>query len=206
MDTRSCEGSDVENAGTAQKLHEYAGSEHSDRNREPRCRSPRSPIPFLVTECDRRDTATCAKKVFREGLNDSRVIALAAENVEVGVVRIVRKMAADQRRRNQLHHGITRNAAGAEIDDLALAEALHVDQLAQLNDVAADMVGISDQVGMAILKIDGGTQSPRLPFTHHFLGGNGSGYWGLGWKDCGLGIRRATHTVTHLSVKRVKKP
>jgi len=98
-------------------------------------------------------------------------------------------MAADQRARDQLHHGITRDAAGAEIDDLALAKTLHVDKLAQLYDIATDMVGISNQVGMAILEIDGGTQSPRLPLTHHFLGGNGSGYWGLGWKDRGLGFR-----------------
>jgi hypothetical protein len=154
-----------------------------------------APGPSLITERDRRGTATRAEKIFGERLDGSRVIALAAENVEVGVVRIVCKMAADQRSRDQLHHGITCDAAGAEIDDLALAKTLHVDELAQLNDIAADMVGISNQVGMAILEIDGGTKSPRLPFTHHVLGGNGSGYWGLGWKDRGLRIRQATHRV-----------
>ena len=156
-------------------------------------RGTAAPGPFLVTERDRRGTATRAEIVLGERLDGSRVIALAAENVEVGVVRIVCEMATDQRGRDQLHHGITSDAAGAEIDDLALAKTLHVDELAQLNDIAADMVGISNQVGMAILKIDGGTKSPRLPFTHHILGGNGSGYWGLGWKDRGLGVRQATH-------------
>lgn len=156
-------------------------------------RCPAAPGPFLVSERDRRGTATRAEKVFGERLNDSRVIALAAENVEVRVVRIVCKMAADQRGRDQLHHGITRDAAGAEFDDLTLAKTLHIDEFAQLNDIAADMVGISNQVGMTILEVDGSTQSPRLPVTHHFLGGNGSGYWGLGWKDRGLGIRQATH-------------
>ena len=70
-----------------------------------------APGPLLVAERDRRGTATRAKKSFREGLDDGRVIALAAENVEVGVVRIVRKMAADQRSRDQLHHGIAGDAA-----------------------------------------------------------------------------------------------
>jgi len=66
------------------------------------------------------------------------------------------------------------------------------------------MVGISNQVGMTILEVDGGTESPRLPLTHHLLGGNGGSYWGLGWKDRGLGISRAIHRVVHLSVRRVK--
>src|SRR4029077_11138033 len=70
-----------------------------------------APGPFLVTECDRRGTSTRAEKVFGERLDNGRVIALAAENVEVGVVRIVRKMAADQRGRDQLHHGIAGDAA-----------------------------------------------------------------------------------------------
>lgn len=167
-------------------------------------RWPAAPGLFLVTERDRRGTATRAEKVLGERLDDGRVIALAAENVEVRVVRIVRKMAADQRGRDQLHHGVTRDAAGAEIDDLALAKTLHVNKLAELNDIAANMVGISNQIGMTILEVNGSTQSPRLPLTHHLLGGNGSSYWGLGWKDRGLGFRRATHTLVHLSVRRVK--
>ena len=65
-----------------------------------------APDPELVTERNRRGTATRAEKIFGEGLDDSRVITLAAEYVEVGVVRIVGKMAADERRRNQLHHRI----------------------------------------------------------------------------------------------------
>ena len=74
----------------------------------------------------------------------------------------------------------------AEINDLALTKTLHVDELTQLDDIATDMVGISNQVGMTILEVDGGTESPRLPLTHHLLGGNRGSYWGLGWKDRGL--------------------
>ena len=74
-------------------------------------RGAAAPGPLLVTERDRRRTATRAEKIFREPLDDCRVIALAAENIEVGVVRVVRKMAADQRGRDQLHHGIARDAA-----------------------------------------------------------------------------------------------
>src|SRR4029078_5629694 len=72
---------------------------------------PQLPVQILVTECDRRGTAMRAEKVFGECLDDGRVIALAAENVEVGIVRIIRKMAADQRGRDKLHHGIAGDAA-----------------------------------------------------------------------------------------------
>jgi hypothetical protein len=78
---------------------------------DPGSRGAAAPGPLLVAERDRRGTATRAEKVFGERLDDGRVIALAAENVEVGVVRVVRKMAADQRGRDQLHHGIAGDAA-----------------------------------------------------------------------------------------------
>ncbi len=70
-----------------------------------------APGIFLVTKCNGRGAATGAEKVFGERLNDGRVVTLATENVEVVVIRIVREMAADQRRRDQLHHGITGHAA-----------------------------------------------------------------------------------------------
>jgi hypothetical protein len=142
-------------------------------------RGTAAPGLFLIPERDCRCTATRAEEFFGERLDNGRVIALAAENVEVGVVRIVRKMAADQGGRDQLYHGIAGNAARAKIDDLALAKTLHIDKLTQLHNIAADMVGIADQVGVTILKIEGSTESPRLPLTHHFLGSNGSGYGGF---------------------------
>ena len=74
-------------------------------------RDTAAPGHFLVSERDRRGTATRAEKIFGERLDDGRVIALAAENVEIGIVRIVSKMAADQRGRDQLHHGIAGHAA-----------------------------------------------------------------------------------------------
>jgi len=69
-------------------------------------RATAAPDPKLVTERNRRGTATRAEEIFGEGLDDRRVITLAAEYIEIGVIRIVGKMAADQRRRDQLHHGI----------------------------------------------------------------------------------------------------
>ena len=74
-------------------------------------RGTATPGSLLVAERDRCGTAARAEKVLGERLDDGRVIALAAENIEVGVIRIVRKMAADQRRRNQLHHGIAGDPA-----------------------------------------------------------------------------------------------
>jgi hypothetical protein len=72
---------------------------------------PQPPVLILVTKSDRRGAATRAKKVFGECLDDGGVIALAAENVEVGIVRIIRKMAADQRGRDELHHGVAGDPA-----------------------------------------------------------------------------------------------
>ena len=72
-------------------------------------RASAAPAPELVTERNRRGTATRAEEIFGEGLDDRRVITLAAEYIEIGVVRIVGKMAANQRGRDQLHHGIAGN-------------------------------------------------------------------------------------------------
>ena len=73
-------------------------------------RGAAAPGLLLVSERDCRGTATRAEKVFGERLDNGRVIALATENVEIGAVRIVCEMAADQRSRDQLHHGITSDA------------------------------------------------------------------------------------------------
>jgi hypothetical protein len=68
-----------------------------------------APGENLVTKSDRCRAAFCAEKFLREGLDDGRVITLAAENVQVCIVRVVCKVTADQRSRNQLHHGIPRH-------------------------------------------------------------------------------------------------
>ena len=73
-------------------------------------RGAAAPGLLLVSERDCRGTATRAEKVFGERVDNRRVIALATENVEIGAVRIVCEMAADQRSRDQLHHGITSDA------------------------------------------------------------------------------------------------
>ena len=78
-------------------------------------------------------------------------------------------MAADQGRRDQLHHGVTGHTTFAEIHDLALAKTLHPDELAQLNDVALDVVSITDEVGIAVLEIDGGAEAPCLAGSYHVL-------------------------------------
>jgi len=73
-------------------------------------RGDAAPGLLLVSERDRRGTATRAEKIFGELLDNDRVIALATENIKIGGVRIVCEMAADQRGRDQLHHGITSDA------------------------------------------------------------------------------------------------
>ena len=60
-------------------------------------RGAAAPGLLLVSERNCRSAATGAEKVFGERLDNGRVIALATENVEIGAVRIVCEMAADQR-------------------------------------------------------------------------------------------------------------
>ena len=89
------------------------------------------------------------------------------------MIGVVGKVAADQGGRDQLDHRIACDPSGPEIHDLTFPKSLHADKLAELYDITANMIGITDQVGMAVLQIDGSTQSPGLPFTNHFLDGDG---------------------------------
>ena len=60
---------------------------------------PRSEVDMdngSIPECGGRNTPTSAEKLLRERLNDGGIIPLAAENVEVGMIGFIGKMAADQ--------------------------------------------------------------------------------------------------------------
>ena len=59
------------------------------------------PLPFLVFisiaksyGCGRSPSA---KELSGKLFHDRRVVALAAENIEIGIVGVIRKVAADQR-------------------------------------------------------------------------------------------------------------
>ena len=56
----------------------------------------------------------------------------------------------------------------ADVIELRL-DCLHPDELAQLNDVAPDVVSITDEVGIAILEVDGGAKAPCLAGSYHVL-------------------------------------
>ena len=127
----------------------------------------------LIAKRDGRRRPLCAEKLPRKLFHHRRVIALAAENVEIGVICVVGKVAANQGGRDQLNHRIACHPPRTEIDDLAFPESLHVNELTELNDITADMVGVADKIRMAVLKVNSGAQSPGLPFTYHILGRNG---------------------------------
>ena len=90
-------------------------------------------------------------------------------------------MAADERRGNQLHHRISGHRPIAKIDDLTFAETFHSDELAELDDIALDIFGISDKFRIAIVEVDSGAESPGLAASHHILDRTGSGLRGSGW-------------------------
>jgi hypothetical protein len=89
------------------------------------------------------------------------------------MIGVVGKVAADQGGRDQLDHRIPCDPPRPEIHDLTFPKSLHVNELAELYDIPANVVSITDQVGMAVLEVDGSTQSPGLPFTNHFLDWDG---------------------------------
>lgn len=97
------------------------------------------------------------------------------------MIGVVGKMPTDQRGGDQLYHGIAGDTTLAEIHDLALAEALHPDELTQLNDVAFNTVRVTDKIGIAIVEIDGGAESPCLTAPHHVLDRSGRSRRGVGW-------------------------
>jgi len=110
-------------------------------------------------------------------------------------------MAADQRRRDQLNHGIAGHAAFTEIDNLAFSETLHSDEVTELNDIPFDRLGVTNEIGVAILKVNGGAESPCFAFSHHILGRERNGRRGNGWADRRLGTSRDTHSGYYLSVR-----
>lgn len=55
-----------------------------------------APNDILVSQRCSRGASSSLKKVFRERFHCRRVVAFATENIEVGIVGIVRKMPTDQ--------------------------------------------------------------------------------------------------------------
>src|SRR4026207_827980 len=72
---------------------------------------PPLPLPYvqLIAKRDGCGRPPRTEELFRKFFHNRRVVALAAENIEIGVVGVVCKVAADQRGRDQLEPRITRH-------------------------------------------------------------------------------------------------
>ena len=103
-----------------------------------------APVVQLIAKCDGCGRPPGTEELPRKFFHDRRVITLAAENIEIGIVGVIGKVAADQGRRDQLDHRIACDPPRAKIHDLTFPESLHVDELTEFDDIAADMIGIAD--------------------------------------------------------------
>lgn len=106
-----------------------------------------------------------SKKDFGELLDDGRVVTLATENVEIGGIALVRKMAANERCLDKLDHRVAGHFSLTKMHDLAVAVSFHADQLAELEDIGFDVFRIPYNIRPAFLQIDRSRQSPRLSLT-----------------------------------------
>jgi len=58
----------------------------------------------LVAKRHRTRTGPRPKELLGKGLDNFRIIALATENIEIGPIRVIGEMAADERRLDELDH------------------------------------------------------------------------------------------------------
>jgi hypothetical protein len=91
-----------------------------------------------------------------------RIIRLAAEDVDIGVIGKIRKMTGDQGRFDQLDHRISCHALFfAEVDHLTFTEAFHADEFTELDDILPDPFCASNCPGVAGIEIETGEEAPR---------------------------------------------
>ena len=131
---------------------------------------------------DRHGAAPGAEEALGERLHPFRIVAFAAEDVEIGTIGVIGEVPADQGRFDQLDHRIARHAAFAEMHDLALAESLHPDELAQRDDIGLDLMTVPDGLGITFLEVNCRGEAPRFSLPHEIVRCPIRGRsWGHGW-------------------------
>ena len=103
---------------------------------------------------DRFRTEVCSKKDFGKLLDDGWVVDFATENVEIGGIALVRKMAANERCLDKLDHRVAGHLSLTKMYDLAVAVSFHADQFEELEDIGFDVFRIPYKIGPAFLQID----------------------------------------------------
>src|SRR3989344_801766 len=90
-----------------------------------------------------------------EFCDDVRIVVLAREYVQVHGVRLVREVSRDKRGFNELSHRIPcYSLVFAEIDDYALTETFHFDEITQLDHKLLNLIRRADSVGIASVDVN----------------------------------------------------
>jgi len=106
---------------------------------------------------------TRSEEFLGEVGRDVRVVVFAREHVQVHCVGLIREVARNERRFNELGHGKPGHALIlAEIHDRAFAEPLHSDSVAQFNNKLLNLLRVSDSFRIAPMQINAGVQTPSV--------------------------------------------
>ena len=96
-----------------------------------------------------------AKEFLGEFRDDVRVIVLARENVQVDRVRLIREVRRDEGCFDELSHRVARYSfVLAKVDDDALTETFHFDELAQFDYELLDLIRGADSLGIASVDVN----------------------------------------------------
>ena len=89
--------------------------------------------------------------------DDVRVVVLARENVQIHRVRRIRKVCRDEGCFDELRHRITRHPfVFAKVDDDALTETLHFDEVAQFDHELLNLIRVADNCRIASVDVNSG--------------------------------------------------
>jgi len=96
-----------------------------------------------------------SEEFLRELRDDFRIVVLAREDIQVHGVGAIREVCRDEGCFDELCHRISRHSlVFAEIDDNALAEPLHLDEIAQFDHKPLDFFRRPDGLRIASVDID----------------------------------------------------
>ena len=95
------------------------------------------------------------EEFFCEFRDDVRIVVLAREDVQVDRVGLIGEVPGNERRFDELRHGVSRDAiVFAEVDDDGLTKALHADALAQFYNELLNLLCRPDGLRIAPVEVN----------------------------------------------------
>jgi hypothetical protein len=92
--------------------------------------------------------------------HDLRIVALAAEHIQIGGVGLVGKMSGDQGGLDELSHGVSGHPfILAKMNHLGLPEAFHFDEVTQFSHEFPNGFCVTDDLRITVVQVNG-TQNP----------------------------------------------